>query len=240
MIFFLVPVYNEEENIPKLFESFARVSDKHEVTFVFVDDCSTDNSVNLINTLFENFRFKVITKQQNGGPGHSFNLGFDWILEHSESTDLVVTLEADGTSDLSILSTMITLSSEFGFDLVLSSVYAQGGGFQQTSFFRKTISFWANIMLRAIFNVKVLTLSSFYRISSVALLRRIKDRYSIIIEQPGFVCMFEMVLKSINVDARIIEVPMQLKSEARIGQSKMNVTKTSKEYLRFIYKHYFS
>lgn len=236
MIFFLVPVFNEEENLPKLAKSFMELPFKETIHFVFVDDFSSDNSVELIETLFENSRFKVITKDKNQGPGHSFNLGFEWILQNCQQDDHIVTLEADGTSDLSILPTMLALSEQFQYDLVLASVYAQGGGFEQTSLFRKSISFVANILLRAIFNVKILTLSSFYRVYKAGLLHKLKDRYKVIIGQNGFVSMLEVIIKAIELNANIIEVPMKLKSEQRVGRSKMKIYKTSKEYLKYLFK----
>ena len=54
--------------------------------------------------------------------------------------DKVVTVEGDNTSDLEILPVMLA-NSKMGFGLVLASVYAQGGGFDKTSAFRKIISF---------------------------------------------------------------------------------------------------
>ena len=155
------------------------------------------------------------------------------ILKNSQPQDIVITLEADCTSDLSILSTMLTLN-RLGYDLVLSSVYAQGGGFDQTSFLRKFISATANFTFRFLFDVKVLTLSSFYRVYSVALLKRIQEKYKVIIRESGFVCMLEILVKAIHSNARIIEVPMQLHSSKRIGKSNMKIVKTTFQYFRFL------
>lgn len=234
MLYFLIPIYNEEDNLPKLAEHFNLLASKQEIFFVFVDDCSSDSSVKMLGELFSPNSIHIITKGFNQGPGHSFNIGFNWILEIAKPTDLVVTLEADGTSDLNILPVMLDLARNYNFDLVLASVYAQGGGFEQTSLFRKLISFWANILLRLFFNIKILTLSSFYRVYHVELLRNIQSHNPSIIEQSGFVCMLELVIKSIRLDAKIIEVPMKLRSTERVGKSKMKIIKTSKEYLKFV------
>ena len=159
---------------------------------------------------------------------------FEWILNHSQNdTDIVVTMEADGTSDLSILHDMVAVSN-MGYDLVLASIYAQGGGFSQTSFIRKTLSFAANMMFRMIFDIKVLTLSSFYRVYHIALLKKIKANYTDIISEPGFVCMLEILLKSISSSARVVEIPMILDTNERVGKSKMKILKTTVTYLRFL------
>ncbi|MEJ0055047.1 MAG: glycosyltransferase [Bacteroidota bacterium] len=97
--------------------------------YVFSDDGSTDRSKEILHSLFKNNQFAVLGDGSNSGPGFAFNKGFEWILSHSKSdADRIVTLEADNTSDISILPKMVTIA-ELGYDLVLASVYAQGGGF---------------------------------------------------------------------------------------------------------------
>lgn len=232
-VFFLVPLYNESLNIPALSEGLKAVIPAENKFFVFVDDGSADNSVQLLKSKFAGHNFHIIEKEKNQGPGHSFNLGFEWILSRSpNSSILIVTLEADNTSDLSILPGMIAIS-RLGYDLVLASVYAQGGGFEKTSLMRRIISFFANMLFRAFFNVKVLTLSSFYRVYQVSLLQKIKKANTRIIEEKGFICMLEILLKAIRLNAAIIEVPMKLRFANRKGKSKMKILKTMISYLSF-------
>lgn len=234
MIVFLIPTYNEEQNLTKLHENLNKVLSHIPKYFVFVDDCSKDNTVGLIKELFTQGNVEVISKESNAGPGDSFNLGFEYILEKFKDKDCaIVTVEADNTSDLEILPEMYSMHKH-GYNLVLASVYAQGGGFSKTGFFRKIISFIANMILRIVYDIKVLTLSSFYRIYHPNLLRLIKDKYGVIIAEKGFIAMLEILLKSISVNAKVIEIPMILKSDNRLGKSKMKVFKTSLSYLRFL------
>src|ERR1700722_9880248 len=107
MIYFLIPVFNETDNIALLADSITNCLPGESKFFVFVDDCSTDNTIAVINKHFADKSLQIITKEANGGPGDSFNKGFDWILNHSASADdIVVTLEGDNTSDIAILPTM--------------------------------------------------------------------------------------------------------------------------------------
>ena len=189
----------------------------------------------MLEKLFANHNFIVLGDGSNHGPGFSFNRGFEWILENATNHDAkIVTIEADNTSDLAILPNMLGIS-DLGYDLVLASVYAQGGGFDKTSFLRKLLSSIANLFLRFAFDIKVQTLSSFYRVYDLALLRTIKSKYSIVIEDSGFLCMIEILLKAIYVDAKIMEVPMVLYSERRKGKSKMKLFKTSWSYIKFLF-----
>jgi dolichol-phosphate mannosyltransferase len=238
-IYVLIPTYNEAQNIELLARNLFNTLPLKNTFFVFVDDCSSDDTLLLIGNHFNLYpNLAIIEKKTNKGPGDSFNIGFNWILSHSKSDDdIIVTMEADNTSDIELLNKMISISL-LGYDLVLASVYAQGGGFSKTSFLRKFISFFANIIFRSIFNIKILTLSSFYRIYSISLLKNIESKYSIILSENGFICMLEILLKAISLNAKIIEVPMLLKSDLRKGKSKMKIIKTTGSYLKFLIKNH--
>ncbi|MFA6923984.1 MAG: glycosyltransferase [Bacteroidales bacterium] len=233
-LYFLIPVFNESQNIEHLYNNLIKAVGNYEKFYVFVDDYSTDNTIDMLNNFFKS-NFIVIRKEKNCGPGDSFNKGFEWILNDSKNeNDLIVTLEGDNTSDLNILPNMLTISN-LKYNLVLASVYAQGGGFGKTSFFRKIISLIANMLFRSFFNIKVLTLSSFYRVYHISLIKKIKERYGVIIKENGFISMLEILIKAIRVNASIIEVPMLLKSENRKGKSKMKIFKNTLNYIRFLF-----
>ena len=235
-LYFLIPVFNESANLDLLSESLKRVLEGERKFYLFIDDKSTDDTIEKIYRLFQSESYHIISKDRNLGPGDSFNRGFDWILEHSDDErDIIITLEADNTSDIDLLPAMVSISA-LGYNLVLASVYVQGGGFDKTSFARKFISFFANIFLRVLFNIKIQTLSSFYRVYHIGLIRGIRQNYSSIISEKGFVCMFEILIKAIRLDASIIEVPMLLKSQNRKGKSKMKILKTMAQYIKFTFK----
>jgi dolichol-phosphate mannosyltransferase len=237
MIFFLIPVFNEEKNIPGLYRELSGLTLTEAFCFVFSDDGSSDSSKQIIRELFPASQVMILGDGVNRGPGAAFNAGFEWILQQSKSSDdRIVTLEADCTSDLSILPVMLALN-KMDYNLVLASVYAQGGGFDQTSFYRKFTSAVANFLFRFLFDVQVLTLSSFYRVYSVSLLKRVKANHPVLIKETGFICMLEILVKSLKSGARVIEVPMKLHSSKRQGQSKMKVFKTTLQYFKFLFKN---
>jgi dolichol-phosphate mannosyltransferase len=237
MIYCLIPVFNESANLSNLYKELSSVSFADEIYYVFSDDGSSDRTPELIESFFHTHQFIVLGDGINRGPGAAFNRGFQWILEHSTDPNcVIITMEADCTSDLSILKTMLTLSA-LGYDLVLASVYAQGGGFDKTSFLRKFVSALANFLYRFLFDIKVLTLSSFYRVYKKSLLQRIHNAYhGNIISEYGFVSMLEILSKAIECKATIIEVPMKLQSHKRVGKSKMKIFKTTLHYFRYLWR----
>lgn len=235
MIYILIPIFNEEGNVANLHRELSSVLPDEEKMFVFSDDGSTDTTKELLNSHFTGTKFIILGDGSNHGPGYAFNTGFEWILADSSNIekDIVITMEADCTSDITILPHMLGIN-RMGYDLVLASVYAQGGGFDSTSFIRKFLSSIANLLFRFLFDLKILTLSSFYRVYSLSLLAKIKKNNSAIITEYGFICMLEILVKAIKEDVKMIEVPMMLKSKKRVGKSKLKVFKTTMAYFRFL------
>ena len=132
MLFLLIPVFNEEGNIANLHRELKGLLPNETCHFVFSDDGSTDRSLSLLKEHFSDSTFTILGDGINRGPGFAFNVGFNWILENSKTdTDVIATLECDCTSDLTILPHMLGIN-KMGYELVLASVYAQGGGFDNT------------------------------------------------------------------------------------------------------------
>ena len=125
-----------------------------------------------------------------------------------------------------------------GHDLVLASVYAPGGGFSRPSHYRMAVSNFANGLLRKAFRLDTLTLTSFYRVYDLALLRSIREKFGSFCDERGYICKVELLLRARACGARIAEVPVTLQSHRRIGRSKMKVLKTGIDCLRFMVRHF--
>ncbi len=236
MIWFLIPTYNEARNVQALADELRGTELGEDRHYVFADDGSADDTVKELHRSFEGTAHTVLTTAVNQGPGAAFQRGFYHVLAHAGESDVIVTMEADRTSDITLLPSMLTIS-RLGYDLVLASVYVQGGGFEHTTFLRRFLSTVANFFFRFVYDLKVSTLSSFYRVYRVPKLREAATRWPKLIEEQGFICMLEVLLKMIDVRASVIEVPMVLASAKRADRSKMKLFKTTFSYFRFLAKH---
>lgn len=164
------------------------------------------------------------------GPGAAFTTVFEALFPRIADDDVVFTTEADNTSDPEIALEMMR-RLENGADLVLSACYAPGGGIEGTTFLRKLLSSTANIMVRTLFALPELTtFTSFYRAYRPSLLRKIARGGGLHFRTTGFVCMAELLLRAVNVGARVEEVPMILACGKRKGKSKMRIGRTISEY----------
>ena len=57
-----------------------------------------------------------------------------------------------------------------------------------------------------------------------------------LIEEKGFICMAELLIKLSRISVNISEVPLVLRYDLKEGKSKMKITKTILQYLLFILK----
>jgi dolichol-phosphate mannosyltransferase len=232
----VVPAYNEEDNIGIFLDRIQTLPGHlHLRQIIVVDDGSVDKTREIALSYAAQLPVKVVSYDGNQGVGQAFRTGFAASLEVASPDDVIITIEADNTGDLGILPTMIRRIKEGG-DLALASCYAPGGGVRGSDWFRIYLSKAANLILKVAYpQLKVATYSSFYRAYRPEILRRALEYYDDhFIEEPGFVCMVEVLVKVNRLTDRISEVPMILSIDERIGRSKMRIFKTIADYLRFI------
>lgn len=89
----VIPVYNEEENLKPLFDGIISaiqpLGKSYEV--IFIDDASTDKSLEVLKELADKFAcLHIIKFAQNSGQSAAFDAGF----KHAQG-EIVVTLDAD-------------------------------------------------------------------------------------------------------------------------------------------------
>ena len=239
MIFFIIPAYNEENSIDKLFTSINnKMRDLNEdYRLVVVDDGSSDGTVGKIESYKNTIPLTLLCHERNMNVGEVFRTGFKHVLAKAKDNDIIVTKESDNTGDLSILPEMLN-KIRSGYDVALASCYAKGGGIVGTTIDRIVLSSVANNILRTIFPIKgVRTYSSFYRAYNAQSIKKAYDVYKWrLIEENGFVSMVEMLVKISKLGMKIVDVPMVLRCDSREGSSKMNKTKTMLAYFSFIIK----
>jgi len=112
----VIPVYNEEESLPSLFEAlFAALGDlPHAWQVVFVDDGSRDNSLAILEQFAaENKEFVVVVAfRRNFGQTAAIAAGID----HAEG-DIIVLMDADMQNDPVDIPMMLEKIDE-GYDVV--------------------------------------------------------------------------------------------------------------------------
>ncbi len=115
----IIPMYNEEESLPYLYDRLVRLGDKIEnytLEFLFVNDGSSDNSLTMVKELREiDARVCYLSLSRNFGKEVAMGAAFDYV-----NGDAVVIIDADLQDPPELILEMLKYYEE-GYD----DVYAK-------------------------------------------------------------------------------------------------------------------
>ncbi|HEY5589923.1 MAG TPA: glycosyltransferase family 2 protein [Paludibacter sp.] len=112
----IVPLYNEEESLPKLYEWIERVMNENKFTYevIFVDDGSNDKSWTVIESLqLQSPNVRGIKFRHNYGKSPALYCGF-----HSAQGDVVITMDADLQDSPDEIPELFSMIKNENYDLV--------------------------------------------------------------------------------------------------------------------------
>lgn len=111
----VVPVYNEEENVDRLYEQLTEVLEPLGLDYEIIcaDDGSSDRSFEKLQAIASrDARVKVLRFRRNYGQTAGFSAGFDYA-----QGDIVVTIDADLQNDPASIPALLDKMAE-GYDVV--------------------------------------------------------------------------------------------------------------------------
>jgi glycosyltransferase involved in cell wall biosynthesis len=111
----VVPLYNEEESLQELNSKIFEILSKHKQTFevCFIDDGSTDGSLNQLKDLYAKYsEIKILSFRKNYGKSAALSEGFKLA-----EGDIIITMDADLQDDPAEIPNIIDKINN-GYDLV--------------------------------------------------------------------------------------------------------------------------
>lgn len=236
-IWMALPAYNEERSLPNLLERFVTLRPVLERTgarlrVLVVDDGSTDGTVAAAEKFRGRLDLEVIPHGVNRNLGAGLRTGLTGALERAAEGDLIATMDADNTHDPALLPTMREVLDRERADLVIASRYAPGGKEIGLTRLRQFLSRGASFLLTLVARVPgARDYTCGYRLYRAAMLRRALAAWGDrLIEEAGFVCMAEVLVKLGRGGARVREAPLVLRYDLKEGASKMKVMQTISRY----------
>jgi polysaccharide deacetylase family protein (PEP-CTERM system associated) len=214
----VVPCFNETQSLPYLRNTLRGVAadlrDSYLFRFVFVDDCSSDETWPMLQELFGAWpNSQFIRHEQNRGVAATIQTGI-----RLANTEIVCSIDCDCTYDPSELGRMIPLLTD-GVDLVTASPYHPGGRVRNVAHWRLVLSKSLSRFYRLLLHHKLSTYTSCFRVY------RRRSAVQIEVRNSGFLGVAELLARSDLAGQRIVEYPTTL--EARVlGTSKMKVIHT--------------
>ena len=222
----IIPVFNEYGEIENFFNELKKCNFDLINEIIFVNDCSTDNSleqiqnkINEFKTLFINVNLMVISNLKNRGYGFSIKKGIS-----NSKNDSIAIIDLDRTykiDDLNNISHEFINTYQLQYDLIIGQRKIDNTNTSRLKIIGKTI---VNKITNFCFNEKIVDYNSGLRVFNKSKFSKhshmMSDRFSL---------TTSMTITFLNENYEIKF--NKIKYEERLGQSKLGF----KDFFKFIY-----
>lgn len=233
----VLPAYNEAESLPALLQALdeAVLAFGLRASILVVNDGSQDDTAIVARAFQGQTPVEVFDQIPNQGLAQAMRTGFRLARERLHPKDLILVMDADNTHPAGLMGRMVQTIFE-GAELVIASRYQTGARVVGLSRFRIWLSLGASWLFRLRVGLPgVRDYTCGYRVYRCSLLFRAMDRYGdTFIQQRGFACMAEILMKLKPFRPIIVEVPMILRYDLKGGDSKMRIWRTIRQTLRML------
>lgn len=239
----VLPAYNEEENIGELLRQiqYALEQDSKINYKVFVvNDGSVDNTQAIVEEMSKTIPIEILVHPVNLGLGATIRDGLYRAVQYSNKNDIIITMDADATHNPGLILRLIRMVIE-GHDVVIASRFQPGARVIGLVWYRKLLSYLASIIFRITYPIKgVRDYTCGYRAIRADVLKNAIAEYGEkFVDQDGFQCLVDILLKLRRRKLLFGETPLILRYDQKGGMSKMNVSRTIKNTLILIVKRFF-
>ncbi|OGV42636.1 MAG: hypothetical protein A2X46_05055 [Lentisphaerae bacterium GWF2_57_35] len=229
-IIVVLPSFNEADNLPAIFaglQHLIRDTYNLDACVIVVDDGSTDRTVDVARTQAGALQVDVIENQINQGLAATFMRGILAAVELAHDDDIIVCMDADNTHLPGQILRMIRDIQE-GRDVVIASRYREGAVIRGLSFSRRLLSRGMSFLFQLVYPIPgIRDYSCGYRAYRAGFLKHVlASQGTRLFAQDGFACMVAILLRLHKEGAIFSEVPLVLRYDQKIGQSKMKIGST--------------
>jgi len=223
----VIPCCNEEPVVPVLAATLAakalELEREYDLRFVVVDDCSQDRTWDRLCAAFgDNPDFILVRHPKNAGVAAAILTGI-----RQAETEIVCSIDCDGTYDLAELGSMVPLLLGEGVDAVTASPYHALGRVENVPGWRLVLSRTASSLYRRVLRHKLATYTSCFRVYRRPAVVDLRLWYG------GFVGIAEILGRLDLSGFRIAEHPSTL-NVRRLGHSKMKILTTVAGHLALL------
>ena len=197
-----------------------------------------DNTLAIFESSKEYLDCDIINISPNQGLANALREGFNHAIKLDR--DIVVVMDSDNTQNPVLIGNMILKIAE-GNDIVIASRYRYGARVVVLNAFRRLLSKMASISFSSLIRLKGVKdyTCGFRAYNQVFLASTMRDLGEQFIEQKGFGAMVEILIKLGKRGAIITEIPMVLRYDQKVGDSKMNVKRTIIQSMGLLFKNAF-
>ncbi|MCR5566935.1 MAG: glycosyltransferase [Clostridiales bacterium] len=222
MLDIVVPVYNEDKGILRLFEEIEQeIKTPKRVMIVY--DFDEDTTVPVVLECRNNYSFSIDLVLNTLGRGalNAIRTGMQ-----TATAEMVLVMMADSSDRLDVVDTMCSMMDQ-GYDLVCGSRYMKGGKQNGGPFLKSLFSRTAGISLHLLTRIPTHDCSNSFKLYRRTMLEHIS-----IESTGGFEIGLEILVKAYTEGYRIGEVPSEW-FDREDGESNFHMWKWLPSYLHW-------
>lgn len=232
-----LPAFNEEIALPRLLQRVEqlRASSSESISVLLYNDGSTDRTAAIARDWQPRLPLVLLDCAQNKGLGAALRA----LLEHTIATaadqDILIVMDCDDTHDPAQTIDMLA-AIDRGADVVIGSRFVPGATVRGVPPLRRLTALGAVALFKLIHPVRgVRDYTCGYRAYRAGALKRAAARYPAgLVEETGFACMAELLLKLNALGLRFAEIPLRLRYDLKPTASKMGVGSNTRRLLTLL------
>ncbi|MBF0312699.1 MAG: glycosyltransferase family 2 protein [Oligoflexia bacterium] len=206
----VIPVYNEEKNLPEVFKMIFSCECPLEREWIVIDDCSTDRSLSVLRELQSQYSFTLLEHKVNQGKGAAVINGI-----RAASGDFIMIQDADFEYDPKDVPSLLQPLIEDKADVVYGSRFKKNA-----PQIHRTYHYFVNRFLTLLSNLcsgiyltDMETCYKIFRADILKAMRPISKRFGIEIELTAYIA---------KIRPRIYELPISYYPRTVLQGKKIN------------------
>jgi len=206
----IVPVYNERDQVASVIDMLIQTPCPIEREWIFIDDGSSDGTVEILETCSTKYGFRLLKNQKNSGKGHSIIHGI-----REATGDFILIQDADFEYDPEDIPVLLEPLLQNRADVVY------GSRFKKSAFqVHRTWHYFVNKLLTVLSNmmsgIYLTDMETCYKVFRADLIKSMNlksQRFGIEIELTAYIA---------KIRTRIFEIPISYFPRTQLQGKKIN------------------
>ena len=217
----IIPVYNESRNLEKTVNNLRKIKKNiKKFNLIFIDDFSTDNTLNILVKLSKKYSFIKIHKNKKKGLGSAIEEGIK-----RSNFNYVAVFMADSSDSINDLNRYYKTISTKKYDAILGSRFIKDSKIKDYPFFKYFLNRIFNNFVKLIFFSDYNDFTNAFKIYKKSVLKELLP-----IVSENFNVFLEIPLKIISRKYTYKIIPISWQNR-KVGKSNFKIKELSSMYI---------